>query len=39
MDLFFGAMNAPPPPRPRRRIGTRGVLAGAVLISVLGSLA
>ena len=38
MEQLYGAMNAPPPLPPPRRRGVRAVLAGAILIAVLGVL-
>jgi hypothetical protein len=38
MEQLYGAMNAPPPLPPPRRRGVRAVLAGAVLMVVLGVL-
>ena len=38
MEQLFGAMNAPPPLPPSRRRGVRTLLAGVILVLVLGVL-
>jgi hypothetical protein len=38
MEQLYGAMNAPPPLPPSRRRGVRALLAGVILVVVLGIL-